>query len=313
MLDSRFFLSHSANEEVLSAIFIIAPTGIYRGRVKQGVDLIMDKFADKSQTKTRILLVPGLDWISFPNYRRDHVEDVKSYVLKTWKELQSFNVVCDEVELSFETIETMTGWLLSQLFVFFRDSENSKAFIDLTAGPKEWVFAAINAANFFPNVALYNVKARFSKSPDKYETDEKDDRGIPKWESITTGGEALSKWLKPEDEDQVPNLQYYLLRTIVELARSAVPQAPSATNDQRLEALTKVDVPISEQKGLSALKNNLPQVVRDRFVDDSALKKSISKCLTGIRPYGLFQEKGKSLRMAYRTAMITEEVFKPVN
>jgi hypothetical protein len=132
-------LTYSAEIEPLSEMLVLTPTGVYRGRVKKGVEMVLGHYAEqvtpgmrtKPQTKIRVVLVVGKDWIDEPTYREAWVDDIKRYV-STWKD--TFDVTCQEQVIPFETEEYLSGWLLGELSSFFKGPGMRKAYVDLTSG-----------------------------------------------------------------------------------------------------------------------------------------------------------------------------------
>ena len=300
----------------LSTLLLVAPTGIYRGRVAKGIDLVLGSQTVKKETKIRVVLIAGADWVKIDeSYKRDFVDRLKHYVLKTWKEQAGLAVVCDDMILEWGDEEYLTGWLLKELSAFFKTYRGeAEAFIDLTSGTKEWLFAAINALSFFPRVVLYNVRATGVKKPSQYEDTEKDNPGIPKLEVVRTGAavQPLPQWIQPKNEKGKPNVHYRLFETIFELAESiAVEKGLDPSTE-----LDKVWVPIQERSGLDEyrrrLKKNLKGLPHDfvrTFHSVSGLRKSISKYLTGVEFFGLFEVKGRSVRMTLRAVMLGQALF----
>lgn len=294
-------MAHSDEQEPLLALLIVAPTGVYSGRVRQGIDLIIGQYADKQKTKTGIDLIASANWAADPTYKAEFVEKVREHVMKTWKESAEYNVVCEDCVVSMEEEEFLTGWLLERVCKFFKTHDRARTFIDLTAGPKEWLMAAMNVANVFSKVELYNVAPKFKKGPGDYDKEEVNDPGIPKLDSVATSGVALARWVRPTDEDGKVNSQHQLFQTIFRMAQSLVSSKHSP------QELTRVWVPIEEERGLEEYRASLPSGSRKQ--DNSTFRKSISKNLTSVQPFRLFEIKGKSVRMTYRAAMLALALF----
>jgi len=300
-------LPHSVRKGTLSTLLIIAPTGVYTGRVRRGIDLVLGSQSKVKETKVRVILVAGENWIqSDESYKADFVDKVKDYVLGTWK--QDLDIVCEAVVLPTSNEEHLTGWLLKELSVFFKTSRGeAEVFIDLTSAPKEWLFAAMNVLNFFPKIELYYVRPMHERLPKDYDERDVEDEGHPKLETIRMGyaRQPLPQWMTPKGKKGETNIQYILFQTIFRLAQSIATEKGLDS----LEELDKVWVPIEEDRGLIEYRRSLPQNLRKKFLDDSILRKSISKYLTGVDPFRLFEVKAKSVRMTMRATKLGQTLF----
>jgi len=303
-------LPKSAQTSQLSRLLIIAPIGIYLKRVKRGIDNVLFRQTALGETKVRVILVAGQDWIQTDlSYKTEFVDKLKDYVLSIWKQEAGLDVVCDVTVLPMDDEEYLTGWLLKELSLLFKTSGiEAGAFVDLTSAPREWLFAAINVLNFFPNVELYYVKPMYRKSPKDYTESEIHDEGHPKLEVVRTsyGRQALRQWTEPKDHRGMPNLQYLLFRTIFRFAQKIAKE--KALDPSRLD---EVWVPIKEQRGLEEYRSSIAKSFRrnSSFSDDSRLRKSISKHLTIVEAFGLFEVKGKSVRITLRAVMLGQTLF----
>lgn len=302
-------------ESILSDILILAPTGVYTGRVKHGIGMVIGQYADrKKQTRIRVLLVAGSDWVApdppNPTYKINFVDKLKADILATWKSQEHYDVECEEIELPFEAEEQVSGWMLKELCAFFAQGEARIAFIDTTAGTKEWLFAALYVVNFFPDVEVYSVKPSNPRKPADYSPEEVMDQGLSKLELTPLGGAVLSDWVKPKSRKngkEETNDQYYLFKTIYILAREKAGSAP--------DALTKVWINIEKDAEYKRYIQILPKERVKRFHDESGGKKSISILLNAVAPYGLFEikekkKKQKSVQLTPRGAMLARELFK---
>jgi len=305
-------LLHSEEKPTLSTLLVIAPTGIYTGRVRRGIDLVLGSETKATETKVRVILVSGQSWIqSDPSYKTEFVDKLKDYTLQTWKQTAGLDIVCEDVALPISNEEHLTGWLLKELSAFFKTSRGeAEAFIDLTSASKEWLLAAMNVFNFFPKVELYYVKPMRERRPsDYYKSDrsEIEDEGHPKLETVRIGyaREPLPHWTTPKDEKGKMNIQYLLFQTIFRLAQSIA----AKRGIDSLEELDKVWVPIEEDYGLTEYRRSLPKNLRGKFLDDSTLRKSISKHLTAVESFRLFEVKGKSIRMTIRAMKLGQTLF----
>lgn len=295
-------------------MLIMAPTGIYTGRVKQGIDLVIGRYAQKSRTKIQVELVPTTNWVGEPDYLSRFVESVKDYVMKTWKESAGYNISCQAIPVQMDEEELLAGWLQDHVCSFLQTNDGT-VHIDLTAGPREWMLSAMNVASFFGKVELYYVKPKSHKYPGDYSQEEANDPGIPKLDVLSTSG-TLSKWVIPKDEDGEANVPYILFKTIFEMAHGA-------SHGDSADELTKVLVPIEEDDGIAEYKKHLPEPLRVTISDApekrkienpkrteySTYRKSISKYLTAIQPFKLFEVRGKSVSMTYRGAMLGISLF----
>jgi len=306
-------LSHSDELSALSALLIVAPTGIYTGRVRRGIDLVLANQADK-KTKVRVILIAGHDWIqSDSSYKANYVDKLTDYVLTTWKQEEGLDIVCDDMELPMENEEYLTGWLLAELSLFYKTSRGeAEAFIDLTSAPKEWLFAAINVLNFFPKLELYYVKPKFKKLPKQYRKSERMDEGSPRLETVRSGEARppLPQWISPQNEKGELNVHYFLFKTIFELAQSIA--ANKGLNFPN--GLSQVWVPIEEESGLQEYrqrldKKRLPREFQETIDDDSRLMRSIGKHLDAVEPFRLFEHKRHSVRMTFRATMLGQVLF----
>lgn len=296
-------MSHRDTLRTLYNFLIIVPIGVYVGRIRKGIDVIIASRTDVG-AKVRVILVANETWIqSDESYKTEFVDKLKHYILSVWKKELGSDIICDSVSLPMTDEEYLTGWLLNELSIFFK-TVRGEAFIDLTSAPKEWTLATINVLNFFPRVELYYVKPMHERGPKDYAIIEIQDEGHPKLETVRTGEprQPLPHWIEPMDRGE-PNLQYLLFKTIFRLAKSMAAE-------KKLD-LDKVWVPIEEERGLEEYKSVLPEKLRKdrKFVDYSRLRKSISKYLTSVEPFRLFEVKAKSVRMTLRATMLGQVLF----
>jgi len=307
---------NSEESPALSSLLVIAPVGIYVGRVRKGIDLVLGSQTKAKETKVKVILVSGQNWIqSDQSYKAQFVDKVKDYVLGTWKRTGELDIVCDDVILPIDEEEYLTGWLLKELSAFFKASPGeAEAFIDLTSAPKEWQLATINVLNFFPRIELYYVKPKYERQPKDYDKTEIEDEGHPKLQTVRTGEarQPLPYWTEPTTDKRELNIQYLLFETIFRLAQSIAVEKGL----DPLKELHKVWVPIEERRGideykhcLEKCKHRLPREFHGTLSDDSRLKKSVSKCLTAVDIFRLFEVKGKSVRMTLRAAMLGQTLF----
>jgi len=304
---------HSGKTSTLTRLLILAPTGIYTGRVKKGIDLVLGSQIKAEETKVGVILVAGENWIQSESYKREFVDKLKNYVLLTWKERGKLDITCDCMVLPMDKEEYLTGWLLKELFDFFETSGvEAEVFIDLTSAPKEWLFAVMNVLNFFPRAEAYYVKPAYERKPADYDKKEIDDEGHPMLETVRTGEprQPLPHWIEPIHR-RTPNLQYLLFQTIFSLAKSIAPERKLDPSKE----LDKVWVPIEERSGLDKYRAVLPGKLRKdpMFLDDTRLKKSISKYLSSVEPYRLFEVRGKSVRMTLRAVMLGQRLFQGID
>ncbi|MGA2240308.1 MAG: hypothetical protein ABSG74_13970 [Candidatus Bathyarchaeia archaeon] len=339
-------MTHYGNDPPLSALLVIAPTGGYTGRVKRGLDTVLasETKVAAPETKVQVVLVIGQEWLQMDQkYREKFVQPVKEHVLATWKETVGLDLVCEEIELPMENEEYLTGWLLARLYDFyesFQDQEKqqgqveegepeeeevedeeevevageAEAYIDLTSAPKEWQFAAINVSNFFPNLELYYIKRKNRPTPEEYVGQDKDE-GLPKLETVRAGvaRPPLPRWIMPKDLKGTPNLHYVLFQTIFEMAETIATQKKTDTGEQ--VALDRISVPILEiRKGLLEYRKRFPddldKKTKTKFESDSALQRHISRLLTDVAPYRLFERTGtRSIRMTSRAVMLGQALF----
>jgi len=300
---------HSDEMEGVPALLVIAPVGIYLERVRTGIDIVLGSQTKVGVTKVQVVLTAEESWLKADeSYKAEFIDYLKDKILETWKKGEGLDIACDCVALPMEDEEFLTGWLLKELYLYFKNFPNeAEAFIDLTSAPKEWQFAAINALNFFPKVELYYVKSAGRKQPRQYDEAERKDPGHPRLEVVRTGAvrQPLPRWIQPRNEKGEPNVQYRLFETIFALAESI---AADKGLDPSSE-LDKVWVPIEEEQGLVEYKRHLPEKLKSKYLDNSALKKSISKCLTDVQFFGLFEVKGSSVRMTLRAAVLGQVLF----
>jgi hypothetical protein len=299
--------------EPLGSLLILAPTGVYTGRVKHGIEMVIGQYADKSETKIRVLLVAGTDWIKLDQtYKAKFVDKLKDEIMATCKDEKEYNIQCDDIELSFEREEYVSGWMLKELCAFFTGDENNPkmGFIDTTGGPKEWWIAALHAVHFFSPVEVYTVRPYKQKKPSDYDQSEVDDPGFSKLEMNPPAEAILNDWVRPEKiggkEGEI-NDEYYLFKTIYVLAR----RKAGASAD----ALTKAWVDIEQDAEYREYVRILPKDKAKKFHNESAGKKSISVYLTTVAPYGLLEvkekaKKKKSVRLTPMGAMLAVELFR---
>jgi hypothetical protein len=298
-------LTLSEDADPVTGMLILAPTGVYTGRVKQGIDLVIGRYAQKSRTNIKVELVPTENWVGDLEYKARFVESIRDYVMTTWKEAAGYNITCEAIPLQMDEEEILGGWLLKHVCDFFKASVGRSVHIDLTAGPREWMLAAMNVASFFEKVELYYIKPKSQKYPKDYSEAQASDPGIPKLDILATSS-TLSKWVTPKDEEGEANAPYILFNTIFEMAKHA--SHGSSANE-----LAKVWVPIEEDNEIIEYKEHLPESLRvaasDRVKEYSTYRKSISKYLNAIQSFRLFEGKGKSVRMTYRGAMLGISLF----
>jgi len=287
-------------------LLIVAPVGAYRARVRTGLDIVTANNAERERSKVRVILVENAAWAQLdPSYKEKFEGPLKEHILSTWKE-QEFNIECETVMLPLENEEYLDGWLLHTISNFFKDNpKDSRVFVDLTSGPKEWQFAAINVSDFFEDLTLYYVKPVINTKPSDFAQEEVDDPGHPKVEIVRTGRSILRRWTEPTDESGRPNLQFLLFKTIFELAGEKVPHS---TGDLAGE-LSEIPVPIEDVTFLKHYREQLPVQLRSKFRYDPHLKKSISKLLTSVDLFRLFEKKGHCVRMTPRGAMLALSLF----
>jgi len=270
---------------------------------------VLGRQPEAKQTKVKVVLIAGQDWIERnQSYKANFVDKLRDYVLQTWKQTGEYDVVCEDAVIPLNEEEYLTGWLLKNLCAFFQTSRGqAKAFIDLTSAPKEWLFAAINVSNVFSSVELYYVKPMSERTPSDYGEEDIKDEGYPRLQTVRTGGvrKPLLPWTKPTNEKGEANPQYLLFQTIFSLAQSIAHEKGL----DPLEQLHEVWVPIEENSGLNEYKNRLPSKLLKQFVDDAALKKSVSKHLTAVDMFKLFVVKRKSVKMTLRAAMLGQALF----
>jgi len=287
-------------------VLAVAPTGVFLGRVKRGIDLVLATQSGAKGTKVRVLLVSDERWMSDGSYKTEFVEKLRDYVLATWKKTVGLDLVCDCEILPMTDVEYLTGWLLERLSAFFKSSgPEGTAFVDLTSAPKEWVFATTNVSNFFPRVRFYYVKSIREKKATEYSREEIEDAGLPKLEEIPAGYpvELLRRWIEPETDTEETNIPYLLFRTIFRSAQNIAAE-------KGLDSLEKAWVPIRDDRWLNEYRLGLEETQRTRLPRlDSDLMKSVSKHLTAVKSYNLFEEKPHSVRMTLRGAMLGQALF----
>jgi len=182
----------------------------------------------------------------------------------------------------------------------------------------EWQLATINISSFFPNLELYYVKPKYEKQSADYSIKDIEDEGHPKLETVRTGDarQPLPHWMELENEKGKMNPQYLLFQTIFCLAQSIAREKGL----DPLKGLDKVWVPIEEPRGLEEYGNRLREYMRSlpqnqrknlesMVSDHSKLMKSISKYLTAVDIFRLFEVKRKSVRMTLRAAMLGQTLF----
>jgi hypothetical protein len=297
-------------------LLLIAPTGVYYGRVKRGIDTILASETQADRTRVRVVLIVGQEWLrTEPGYAAKFVDPLRDHIVKTWRDELGLDIICDQVDLPMEKEENLTGYLLKELFNFFevcrtKQEEEAEAYIDLTSAPKEWQFAAISVSNFFPNLELYYVKPEHGKSTVEYRPEEVSDQGLPKVETVRAGEPRppLPRWMEPRDARGSPNLHHALFQTIFELARE------KAADPSKVQALSDVLVPIEQEPGLREYRKRFPADLdgetRSKLQVDEALQRHISRLLTDVSPYRLFDRRAKSVKMTLRGAMLGEALFK---
>jgi len=270
--------------------------------------MVIDRYAQR-RTKIRVVLVAQEDWVrADPKYDEQFVQFIKTDVLGTWQEKLRFNLDCEVVVLPFDKEGHVTGWLLKRLLVFFKEQNEGFVFVDLTAAPTEWLFAALTASQFFENVNVYSVKSSAPLRPSDYSETEINDRGIPRLELNSMRQASLNAWITPADTKGKSNDQFFLFKTIYDLAKSKA-------GDSSAEALTRIWIDIGRDDEIKAYKSSLPHERSIRFDNNfSALKKSASIYLDAVAPYRLFdvrehRRSGKSVRMTERGAMLGTELF----
>jgi hypothetical protein len=296
-------------EEPLSRILLIAPVGAYTGRVKTGIDSVISGESRRGKTRIIVKLVAGEDWMQDPNYRTDFAEKLQKEITKTWK-TDYPDITCEIVELPMKSEQYLSGWLLGESSRFLQQDILGSVFIDLTSGPREWEFAAIDTTNFFESVEVYYIKATNQKSPSKYGRDALD-HGNPKRETVRTGESRLIEWLTPKAANGDLNFQFELFRFIYNWAKEIVKPTTQ-------EKLWDVNIPIETDAGLTKY--------RDAFrartgtfrkpipipKDNDKLQKSISKYIAKVDMFKLFvrtSKKSRSIRLTQKGAMLAESLF----
>jgi hypothetical protein len=297
-------MAHSDEAPALGMLLVIAPTGAYTGRVRTGINLVLGSEAALEQTKVRVILIAGKEWLEDSTYRQKFVDPLQAHVLDTWKTKGKMDVECQVKDLPMQSEEHLTAWLLTELSTFFSGTKaEAEAYIDLTAGPKEWQFAAMNVSNFFENLELYYVGPETARKPTEYDSHEVDDPGFPKLESVRTGEprRPLLQWRLSKDEKGKPNPHYILFKTIYELAKKQA--------ETKGVALDKVWVPILERQGLDAYRERLPREHKTKLTNDAGLMRHIGKLLNGVEAFRLFERTPKSTRMTLRGTALAQSIF----
>jgi len=297
-------------QNALAGLIVIAPVGAYKGRVLTGIDLVLGSQA-AATTRADVVLVVSNEWAQDPAYRKNLVDSVQQRVIDTWKREAGLDIRCKQVTLPIENEDHVAGWLLKELTLFFKTFKgDAEAFVDLTSGPKEWHFAALNISDFFSNLELYYVRPSRRLQYEEYSPQQIEDRGLPRLEIVRGGHvqEPLPKWVASKGAGGTRNPQYLLYETIFQHAKRLVADKGSTAIDQ----LSSVLIPI---KGafLDEYRRVLEQKRMPKFRDDAALMKSISKQFNAIMHLGLFERHGNSIRMTFRGAMLGQALFSEID
>jgi hypothetical protein len=297
-------LIHS-DDDAPDGLLIVSPIGVYLERVKRGIDHVISSYASipksgvKPTTKLRVILVAQPEWLNGdPEYEDKFVANITTHVLGGWT-AEGYDIECTCDYVSYDDEEHLVGWLLSRLGSFFKKNGKQMACIDLTAGPKEWQFAAINVAQYFPNLVFYNVKPKAVRKPSDYDPTEINDPGRPIIPVINLGEAAYAAWVTPKNDAGMHH-QYVLFRTIFDIAREHASDPSSPTD------LASVWVAINDADALGRYREAI-----QGQKDDPSLRKSISKHLTAVQPLRLFEVNTtkKHVRMTVRAAMLALSLF----
>jgi len=286
-------------------LLVIAPVGAYIGRVQSGIDRILSQNASPS-TRVVVVLVVGSDWIAMDNaYKSSFVEPVRNHLLKTWQQ-EKFQIECQVRELPLDEEDYVAGWLLGTISDFLSSNpKDSPVHVDLTSGPKEWQFAAIDVSHFFSNLELYFVKSTIKRRPSDFPEEQIREQGHPKLQIVRTGQSTLRHWLEPADEKYgQPNQPYVLFKAVLEFALAKTPRST-----QDAEELTRILVPVEADDFIRHYRELLPSELESRLRDDSDLKRSISKLLSSVEMFKLFEREGRSVRLTIKGAMLGLSLF----
>jgi len=302
-------LAHSARLPPLRAILIIAPVGAYIGRVRKGIDYIMIGHANEKANLQLRLIVSEEYSKEDPNYQEDFVKKLVGWIEASWK-LTFPQTRVDIDYLKITDRDRCTFWLIETLASFFiKNPDRSKVFIDLTSAPREWFFVAMDICTMFDNVEFYNVPPTKRSVPSDFIA-EREDMGTVV-ENVKTGmlSPPLRYWIYPKDEDGYPNEHHVLLQVMWRLATATSQEEPPQFKDlvsikeadvaahfkeRCLEAYEAASKDIGEG-GISGRKRDIKKELDEkrRKLAGMALehvKKAVSRYLTDIEPYQLFNK-----------------------
>jgi hypothetical protein len=146
------------------------------------------------------------------------------------------------------------------------------------------------------------VESPRKKQFSDYDRDEINDRGIPRPKIVRASRSNLDDWMRPTDEQENPNIQYLLFKTIYHLALSRL-----KSNEQKRDDLTGVLV--FNRDVLRSYHANLPEKLKRRYHYEPHIAKSISRMLTSADTFQMFDRTATTISFTKRGAMLAEALF----
>ena len=264
------------NDNEFLSCLIIAPVGPYIRRVENGIQYALGMGAVVKKTHVRIVLVKSAGWS-----QEDHYQQAAGTLKKHFDESDFRDVYptfhCEEVQIDIESLESCKTWLLETLGAFYRTGVRGCSYIDLTSGPKEWMFACSYIRAFFDNIHFYYVRGRREKFTD-FTPDQINDEGTAA-ELVDIAGpdEILRWWVTPGD------YRYELFEamcTVISRYATELRKTPA-------EVLVPIRVVADEWDKMRGRSST----ARDR------LARSLGKHLAQIEQWNLFTRTPKAIRL----------------
>jgi len=202
-----------------------------------------------------------------------------------------------------------------------KKTKNSLACIDLTSAPREWLFVAMDISPFFDNVEFYDVAPTRRSVPADFSLAERTDAGT--LVRIVQGGRLsppLRYWLQPNDEQGYPNEHYILFQAIWELTeeKKRSPQFGEIIERFRTRFVEVCDKSLinSRIRKPTGARHTGPslgtRIERFARMGTSDLMRKISRYLTDVQQYGLFEE-AERFKLTDKGLTLAKALFSPSN
>lgn len=262
-------------------VLVLSPVGAYIGRVKTGINWALARTDVASKkVEVNIIFLVARTWAEAadPDYERavgGLIEEFNSPDLIV--RFKQFKVGRQTIDVDDETCCTV--WLVRTLAPFLRSGSDTAAFIDMTSGPKEWIFACHYVAELFDRLCFYNVKSKKAKMPRNFVKEEREDLGsFPEIVILSGPDQTLTKWIT----ENTDNWRFF------KCICDSINEACKASKKPVL------DVGIPEGEIAEAWKTT----ANFRSVSDA--RRSASKYINAVEKFGLFVKEMGTIRLSHR-------------